>query len=93
MSTGGERRAQHTVDSNGHCFCQDESICTHEGRDSTQRIELEVFDILDGGPGLDKLNIEIVFFCDSQQDCCPRVFLLSSSSQLGRTFTGKKNVG
>lgn len=64
-----------TVNSNSHGFCQDVSICTNKGRDSAQRVELEVFKILDRGSGFDKFNVQIVGFCNSQQDGCPRIFL------------------
>ncbi len=54
LATG---KAQHTVHSNGHGFSQDVSICANKGGDPAQRIELEVFKILNRRLGLDEFDI------------------------------------
>ena len=50
-------KARHTVHSNSHGFGQYVSICANKGGDPAQRIELEVFQILNRSFGLDELDV------------------------------------
>jgi hypothetical protein len=71
----GDREIGRTVYSDGHCLCQDVSICANKGRDFPQWIELEVFEVLDWRLRVDKLNVQVVGLCNSQQNGCPPIFL------------------
>lgn len=68
-----KEKVRRTVDSNSHRFGQDVSICANEGRDFAQRIELEVLDVLNRNFGLHKFDVQLIFLCNSQQDCCPGI--------------------
>ena len=51
-----------TIDGNGDRLSQDEVIGAHEGRDSSERVELEVFGVDIWRSGFDEFDIEFVLF-------------------------------
>lgn len=56
-----------TIDGNSHDFAQDEAIWSNESRDPVQRVQLEVLGIGVGRTGLNKLDVEVVCFCDGEK--------------------------
>jgi hypothetical protein len=58
-----------TVDRNGDDFGQVEAISTNKGRDTVERVDLEIFNFGLGRTGVDELDIEVVLLCNSEQHC------------------------
>ena len=58
-----------TVNGNGNGLSQEEAIRAHEGWNSIERVEFEVFGICSGRLDLYKFNVEIVGLCDGEEDC------------------------
>lgn len=58
-----------TVDGNRHDFGQDEAIGTDEGRYTVEGIQLEVLGLGIWWPSFHKLNVEIIGFGNSKQNC------------------------
>lgn len=72
---GGVKRAQPTVDGNGHTLIQDVSILALKGRDLAQLVELQVLGGGLGGVDLDDVELEVVGLRNGADRRAPGVVL------------------
>ena len=71
-----------TVNGNGHDLGQVEAICAHKGRNTIQRIELEILGGRIRRSRLDEFEVELVGFGDNLEHCCASVALGRCTCQL-----------
>jgi hypothetical protein len=56
-----------TVNRNSHSFTQDEPIRTHEGWNTAQRIELEIFGVNIGRASFNQFDVKVIGFRNDKQ--------------------------
>jgi hypothetical protein len=71
----GRGRLRLTVNSNSHSFTQDEAIRTHEGWNTAQRIELEIFGVNLGRASFNQFDVKVIGFGNDKQYSGTRIFL------------------
>ena len=79
-----------TVNRNGHSFTQDEAIRTHEGWNTAQRIELEIFGVNIGRASLNQFDVKVICFRNDKQYSRARIIL---DKEFGQYFAKKLKPG